>query len=65
MAKITKIPEKPKHKLTEARKTFQQDGHWIIKPRKSVVYVCACGNRYLKTRLQQRACVRCLYAPAR
>ncbi len=42
-------------------KQFQQDGHWIVKPRKTVVLVCSCGNRYIKTRPSQDACLRCMF----
>jgi hypothetical protein len=48
-------------KLKGPPKQFQQDGHWIVKPRKTEVLVCACGNRYLKTRHGQTTCVRCLF----
>ena len=41
-------------------KTFQQDGHWIVKTRKTPIYVCECGNRYLKTRPAQTRCLRCV-----
>ena len=41
-------------------KTFQQDGHWIVKTTKTVVHVCTCGNRYLKTRPGQTKCLRCM-----
>jgi hypothetical protein len=41
-------------------KTFQQDGHWIVKIKKTPILVCECGNRYLKTRPQQLKCLRCL-----
>ena len=54
---------KPTHnskKITEARKTFQQDGHWIVKVKKTPIQVCECGNKYLKTRASQAKCLRCL-----
>lgn len=41
-------------------KTFQKDGHWIENPNKPVVLLCACGNRYLKTRNGQVKCLRCI-----
>ena len=41
-------------------KTFQQDGHWIGKVKKSPIWLCACGNKYLKTRAQQTTCLRCM-----
>ena len=46
--------------LREPRKTFQQDGHWIEKPQKTLILICECGNRYLKTRRNQAKCLRCL-----
>ncbi|MES2203457.1 MAG: hypothetical protein V4474_04000 [Patescibacteria group bacterium] len=54
-------PTQNSKKITEARKTFQQDGHWIIKPRKTPIEVCECGNRYIKTRAAQKLCLRCLF----
>lgn len=42
-------------------KHFQQDGHWIVRPRKVEILTCKCGNRYLKTRPGQTVCVRCLF----
>jgi hypothetical protein len=41
-------------------KTFQQDGHWIVKIKKTPILVCDCGNKYLKTRSGQAKCLRCL-----
>lgn len=41
-------------------KTFQQDGHWVVKIKKTPIYSCACGNKYLKTRPHQTRCLRCL-----
>ena len=41
-------------------KTFQQDGHWIVKVKKTPILVCDCGNKYLKTRSGQAKCLRCL-----
>jgi len=57
-------PNKSQHKhLQGPTKTFQQDGHWIVKPRKTPIVVCACGNRYLKTRPAQKECLRCHFNP--
>jgi hypothetical protein len=58
---MKKETPKSKPKITEPRKTFQQDGHWIIKPRKTPINICECGTRYLKTRPQQRTCIRCMF----
>lgn len=41
-------------------KTFQQDGHWVEKPHATPILLCACGNRYLKTRPRQERCLRCI-----
>lgn len=41
-------------------KQFQQDGRWIVKPRKTEILTCSCGNRYLKTRPGQTMCLRCI-----
>ncbi len=42
-------------------KHFQKDGHWIVNPTKTNVFLCKCGNRYLKTRPGQAECVRCMF----
>ena len=58
-----KEPEKVIQKnsqMREVRKTFQKDGQWIERPQKSVILICICGNRYLKTRLKQEKCLRCI-----
>ena len=46
--------------MREVRKTFQQDGQWIERPNKTLIIVCVCGNRYLKTRPKQELCLRCI-----
>ena len=36
---------------------------WVekpLQPLKGEIIVCACGNKYLKTRDQQIVCVRCM-----
>lgn len=43
------------------RKQYQQNGHWIVKPSKTEILLCACGNKYIKTRPGQGACLRCTY----
>ena len=48
-------------KLKGPPKQFQQDGHWIVKPGKTAVLLCVCGNRYIKTRPHQAVCLRCLF----
>ncbi len=42
-------------------KTFNQSGRWVQKPRRSEILVCACGNKYIKTRANQTECMRCIY----
>jgi hypothetical protein len=48
-------------KLKGPPKQFQQDGHWIVKPGKTLVLVCICTNRYIKTRAGQTMCLRCMF----
>ena len=40
-------------------KTFQKDGKWVNKPFRTEILVCACGSKYIKTRLGQTGCIRC------
>jgi len=40
-------------------KNFLKDGKWIDNPNEPVVLVCTCGNKYIKTRLEQTHCLRC------
>src|SRR3989338_6892388 len=42
-------------------KTFQRHGKWIEKPFLTHVPVCACGNKYIKTRPNQTQCIKCIY----
>ncbi|HEY6018520.1 MAG TPA: hypothetical protein VIY48_01035 [Candidatus Paceibacterota bacterium] len=63
-ARSTGSGQAPEHKKIAApTKTFQQDGHWVVKPRKTPILICDCGNRYLKTRPGQSVCLRCLFKP--
>jgi hypothetical protein len=59
---MTKEEVKPRAnaQLQGPHKTFQQDGHWIEKPNKTQIFICLCGNRYLKTRPKQEKCLRCI-----
>ncbi len=42
-------------------KTFQRDGKWVHKPTRSEILVCsACANKYIKTRPEQKICVKCM-----
>ncbi|PJA33451.1 MAG: hypothetical protein CO184_01920 [Candidatus Zambryskibacteria bacterium CG_4_9_14_3_um_filter_40_16] len=45
---------------TVSKKHFQKDGKWIVKPTKTEILLCKCGNKYIKTREGQKNCVRCL-----
>lgn len=56
------IKPRPNAQLQGPHKTFQQDGHWIEKPNKTTIFICVCGNRYLKTRPKQEQCLRCMSA---
>ncbi|MEI7720106.1 MAG: hypothetical protein WCI89_02775 [bacterium] len=62
-AKVIEEPVRAVQKnsqIREVRKTFQQDGQWIERPNKTTILICLCGNRYLKTRLKQEKCLRCI-----
>lgn len=61
MTPSSKKPIIIQSKVKGPPKQYQQDGHWIVKPRKTEVLVCTCGNRYIKTRPGQTVCVRCLF----
>lgn len=41
-------------------KNFFKDGKWIDAPHEVAVRVCACGNKYIKTRKEQKRCLRCM-----
>jgi len=47
---IAKQPEKQRHVY----------GSPVYKPTVSVILVCACGKRYLKTRKNQTTCIWCM-----
>ncbi len=42
-------------------KTFQKHGKWVEKPFLTHIPVCACGNKYIKTRENQTKCIKCIY----
>ena len=54
--KLNKI----KNNLAVSKKHFQQDGKWVVRPVKTVILICTCGNKYIKTRPEQDTCLRCL-----
>jgi hypothetical protein len=35
-------------------------GKWVERPRRTETLVCECGNRYIKTRKNQKECVQCM-----
>jgi len=41
-------------------KNFMQDGKWIDNPNTINVTKCKCGNKYIRTREGQLACLRCI-----
>ena len=42
-------------------KTFNKNGKWIDRPGKLVIYECGkCGNKYVKTRRNQKMCIPCI-----
>ena len=41
-------------------KTSHVHGKWVEKITHSEILICACGNKYLKTRANQITCVRCI-----
>jgi len=42
-------------------KTYQKNGKWVEKPDTTKVSVCACHNKYIKTRENQKQCIKCIY----
>lgn len=54
------IKNKPSIKPISTR-TFQKDGKWVEKITLTEVLLCVCGNKYIKTRNLQIACLRCSY----
>jgi hypothetical protein len=53
------MEHKPKIHTTVVSKTFQKNGKWIVRPTLSIIEVCTCGNKYLKTRKNQIECLIC------
>lgn len=54
--KLTKMVKAPK----EAQKLIHTWGKWVERPRRTETLVCACGNRYIKTRKNQKECLQCM-----
>ena len=44
----------------EEEKLIHTWGKWVERPRRTETLVCACGNRYIKTRPRQKECVPCM-----
>ncbi|MFM2357942.1 MAG: hypothetical protein RJA61_679 [Candidatus Parcubacteria bacterium] len=42
------------------KKHQNQPGKWVERPRRMEILVCACGNKYIKTRDRQKTCIRCI-----
>lgn len=38
--------------------------HWYERPLKVPVDLCACGNKYVKTRKNQKSCLPCMFKVA-
>lgn len=60
MAKPAKAPKKIDTKEKE-KVAHNSWGSWTERPRRSDIVLCACGNRYIKTRKGQSVCVQCLF----
>lgn len=56
----SKLRPEPNRMGRGPTKTFQQDGHWVVKIKKTPILLCECGNKYLKTRAGQSRCLRCM-----
>ena len=41
-------------------KTFNKNGKWIDRPGKLTIHLCKCGNKYVKTRRNQKLCIPCI-----
>ena len=55
--KTTKMLKAP---IKEAEKLIHTWGKWVERPRRTETLVCACGNRYIKTRKNQKECLQCV-----
>lgn len=42
-------------------KNIRKNGRWVERPLASKVSICACSNKYVKTRENQTKCIRCIY----
>lgn len=42
-------------------KNYMKNGKWIERPGKLAIHVCGkCGNKYVKTRRNQKMCLPCI-----
>jgi len=55
-----KTVKKAKAQKKEEEKLIHTWGKWVERPRRTETLVCACGNRYIKTRKNQKECVPCM-----
>ena len=55
---MKKVALPPVSKLPMAK--HSQRGKYVYKPLVSVVVICACGNKYVATRTNQKTCIRCI-----
>ncbi len=46
-------------------KNFMKNGKWVDNPNKISVVLCSCGNKYIKTRPNQKQCLQCVSAVTR
>ncbi len=44
----------------EEEKLIHTWGKWVERPRRTETLICACGNRYIKTRPKQKECIPCM-----
>ena len=47
-------------KVEKEEKLIHTWGKWVERPRRTETLVCACGNRYIKTRPRQKECIPCI-----
>ncbi|PIQ68291.1 MAG: hypothetical protein COV91_04960 [Candidatus Taylorbacteria bacterium CG11_big_fil_rev_8_21_14_0_20_46_11] len=57
-----KTKQRQSKNMQPTKKTFQSiTGQWIEKRTKTEILLCLCGNKYIKTRKDQKVCIRCIY----
>ncbi len=40
--------------------SFSKIGKWVEKKTIAEILLCSCGNKYIKTRPDQKVCIRCI-----